>query len=190
MRDAELRERLARIKRTVEAEGYALTSVLRPAADPADVASAEAWFQVDFPASFREFLAIHDGIEITIDDASLGFEVMVDRLRILGASEMVRYRSAKDDESPYKGQYPLVAVNKPLFEGGVPFGSYEGGSNFFLFDSSRGGTEYPIVEAYSETNDPWEVIAGSFVEFLSRLLDHAERYGNFKYWLATDIDGA
>ncbi len=77
----------------------------------------------------------------------------------------------------------MAPVNRAVYERGIPLGNYEGGSNFLLFDPDRGAAEYPIIDAYTETDDPWLSIASSFEEFLGQVLDCAVKRGDFTYWI-------
>lgn len=182
MNEAVLKNHLSLAEQTAQAQGYVLRRILHEPAEDLEIAWAETQLGRPLPPSLRSFLKVHDGFELAIVDEGPGPDIIMHRIRILGAAEIVRYRNGEDEESRYRRPPIMAPSNRVIYERGIPLGNYEGGSDFLLFDPECSGPEYPIVDAYTETDDPWSTVASNFDEFLVRILESAAKRCDFAYW--------
>jgi hypothetical protein len=183
----EMKVELENARRALRARGHELEWKPNPPASQAEIAQCEEVIGEMLPESFRAFLAMYNGASLSVDHEP----GLSDDLIILGTDEIVAQhrrfeRLYRNLDQSGEG----VTLSERSDAGGTfwvgltAFAYY--GVGYCLFESSLPSNEHYVVldldhEDARQTRQ--QVIASTFEEWFSRILQSAIDSGDFIYWI-------
>jgi cell wall assembly regulator SMI1 len=184
---------LQQLRKDLSASGHDLSWSLNPPASEDDLIACEVAVGNALPGDFRAFLKVTNGCSITVDPEPhlsadldiLGTDGIIEKFRRVGAA--FRDLSADRQADELMGLPPRPVIPETSWIRLIPFAHYGVGDCLFYLQLDPPSRQCVVDMDHEVIDEVFDnVIAGTFQEWLSNIVESIRSRRNVVYWLPSD----